>query len=321
MGRGGGLTRGHAGSAAARPWTATGSGAGLAGTRRRVSCTSPAVGQRHATASALPSPATTNHTVAAPVQRGERQADPLRRRLRRAGHADGDRVVDVELRGAGEQRRDMAVRARRRASPRRTRPVPWRATRSAYAVAASWASSCGPSRGRHRVDALGVHADVVEQRLARLLSLRSSLSGGRRTARPPTRVHPAPVDVAPGRASAIARWIASAMRPPVSTTPGGPRFWASTSRVTSRAATAAASTSAGQDGGEPTRVALSGPGLASAWRASIRPGWRTSRRRCRPGRVGAAPRPAARRARAASARPAGRAGPGSESVASRPSAR
>ena len=76
-----------------------------------MSCRSVPSASARATASALPSPLTRNHTALAAVERGEGQADALRRRLGGVGDADRDRVVDVELRVAGEQRGDVAVGA------------------------------------------------------------------------------------------------------------------------------------------------------------------------------------------------------------------
>ena len=64
-----------------------------------------------ATAGAFSSPLTRNQTALDAVEGVEGEADALRRRLGGAGDGDGDPVVDVELREAGEQRGDVAVRA------------------------------------------------------------------------------------------------------------------------------------------------------------------------------------------------------------------
>ena len=131
-----------------------------------------------------------------PVEGREGQADPLRRRLGGVGDRDGDRVVDVELREAGEQRGDVAVgpdaehhqleasgaggadrvgvrrrRARRRRPPRRS------------------TGSRGPGPGRPR---------PVEEVRAGLAGVAVVGVGGDEALVAPEEVDPRPVDVAVG---------------------------------------------------------------------------------------------------------------------------
>ena len=143
-----------------------------------------------ATASAFASPETRNQTRGA-VESAERQADAVGRRLRGVGHGDGDVVVDVELREAGEQRRDVTVG-----------PEPEHTRSKSPAVGA--AQSVGVRRGggldvggvvrrtRHRV-----HAAPGRRRRRRggppgRPALRSGESAGDEALVAPPEVHPRP---------------------------------------------------------------------------------------------------------------------------------
>ena len=66
-------------------------------------------GERPSTASALSSPLTTNHTSSLRLSAGKVRLIRSGGGLGESGDADRDRVVDVELREAGEQRGDVAV--------------------------------------------------------------------------------------------------------------------------------------------------------------------------------------------------------------------
>ena len=140
--------------------------------------------------------------------------------------------------------------------------------------------------GRHRVHPRRVERHRVEQRLGGLqVSLRSGSPAGRNRSSPHQMVEPPPVDRAAGRG--VAQRLAAsrrAMPPPVSTSDAAPRAdCASTSRVTSRAATAAASTSAVAVHEDVGRLTPGASRRSPAWRSlrrglgvGLRRRWRRS---------------------------------------------
>ena len=117
--------------------------------------------------------------LAGAVEGGEGQRDALGRRLGGVGDGYGDPVVDVELREAGEQRRDVTVGAHARAARGRSRRLRWPAPACSYAAAAASRSGWTVVGRRHRVHPGRVDTDHVEQVAARPhRSLRSSESAG-----------------------------------------------------------------------------------------------------------------------------------------------
>ena len=252
---------------------------------------------------------TTNHTSRLRFERRKVRLIRSGGGLGESVTGDRDRVVDVELRGAGEQRRHVAVRARRRASPRRTRRLPCsRHLRRRTPRRRRRRSSCGPSAAGISCTRPG-RRQVVEQRLPRLPGVAVGVVGGRRSARRPTRRRPATSRrlVARGERGRPPRWISSAMVPPVSADRRrrGPRPGRRRAASTSRPATAARQGVGGRAGLDlgtsSSRSCRSRSSAAALRRGSVRswPCASRSRRRRRPGRGGAAPRRAARRGRGA----------------------
>ena len=204
--------------------------------RRRRGCRAgpvPAASAR-ATAPALPSPLTRNHTDRLRLRAPKVRLTRSGRRLGGVGDADGDLVVDVELGGAREQRGDVAVGAHaehqhlERAGAvlaqrlRSTPPRPRRRIAASAVEGISWtlAGSNG-SRSRNAARASPGVAVLGVGRHEPLVA--------------PPDDHPRPVDLGAADPSGRARGARpSAMVPPVSPICGSsPRAWASSSRVIS----------------------------------------------------------------------------------------
>ena len=248
------------------------------------------------TAPAFSSPAARIHTSRACADRRQRQGDPHRRRLGRPVHRDDRPSCSYSAGSRGTATR-RGRRGRCRAAGRRrkgARPVLGRAARGQHGRVALGGRlrvvAVRAVRGRHRVHARRVERHVVEQRRVAPVSLRSGSPGGQEplVAPPESSRRQSTASLAGEARRPPARAVPS--RPPVSTTWACPAAdWASTRRVTSRAAAAShsaaasrwTSTSRGRHAGPPR----------------LPRGPRGPRRRSRRGRAGAAPRPASRRCR------------------------
>ena len=178
-----------------------------------------------ATASALPSPETTNQTARVAVQRTERQADPLRRRLGGVGDRDGDRVVDIELAGSrgtatprGRPARRPSITTSNPPEPRRAELVGVRRRRRPGQVRVAAVG------GRHLVHPAGathVGRAAIASAMPAGVAVGVVLGDVALVAPPEVDAAPVHVLVAPV-AARTASWILHATVPPVSAIDGRP---------------------------------------------------------------------------------------------------